>query len=71
MNLLLHPPSQNYETEDNTSYGRRVIYPLSKTLPTSQMQSVQGCPNSLCTNNVCTNILIDNGSRFSILHENL
>ena len=48
-----------------------VIYPMSKTLLSSQMQWVQGCPNSLCTKNVCTNILIDNGWRFPIIDENL
>ena len=48
-----------------------VIYPMSKTLLSSQMQWVQRCPNSLCTKNVCTNILIDNGWRFPIIDESL
>ena len=48
-----------------------VIYPISKTLPPSQMQSVQGCPNSLCTKNVRNNIFTDTGLRFPIIDKNL
>ena len=47
-----------------------VIYPISKALPPSQMQSVQGCPNSLCTKNVRNNIFTDTGLRFPIIDKN-